>query len=139
MVLKEFRIAHSTLIEHYQFIEAHLEGIYAAVSDKPFLAGVQEVERDSLSGVVREIRELEREKKITVFTEDEYKKLRQIIERRNFWCHCCYFEMSFDLKTGGPAKVRDVQTLLADTQTAECWREQLFHKKIALLEKKEKI
>ena len=139
MVLKEFRIAHSTLIEHYQFIEAHLEGIYAAVSDKPFLAGVQEVERDSLSGVVREIRELEREKKITVFTEDEYKKLRQIIERRNFWCHCCYFEMSFDLKTGGPAKVRDVQTLLADTQTAEYWREQLFHKKIALLEKKENI
>lgn len=31
MVLKEFRINHSTLIERYQFIEAHLEGIYAAL------------------------------------------------------------------------------------------------------------
>ena len=56
MVLKEFRIHHSTLIEHYQFIEAHLDGIYAAISGKPFLDGIKEVEKDSLSGVVREIR-----------------------------------------------------------------------------------
>ena len=138
MILKEFRITHSTLIEHYQFIEAHLEGIYAAVSDKPFWDGLKEVERDSLSGVVREIREVEREKGISVFTEDEHKQLRQIIERRNFWCHCCYFELSFDLKTGGPAKVRDVHVLFEDLKTAEQWREQLFQKKIELLEKKRK-
>ena len=49
MDLKEFRIAHSTLIEHYQFIEAHLEGIYAAVSDQPFLDGI----RNSLISIRR--------------------------------------------------------------------------------------
>lgn len=136
MDLKEFRMTHSLLIEHYQFIEAHLEGIYAAVSDKPFLLGVQEVEKDSLGGVVREIKDLEREKKIKVFTEDAYKQLRQIIERRNFWCHCCYFELPFDRHTGGPARVRDVQILFEDLKTAEQWREQLFQKKIDLLEKK---
>lgn len=139
MVLKEFRITHSTLIEHYQFIEAHLEGIYAAVSEKPFWDGLKEVERDSLSGVVREIREVEREKDISVFTEEEYRQLRQIIERRNFWCHCCYFEMSFDLKTGGPAKIKDVNTLFEDLKTAELWREQLFHKKVGLLEKRKRV
>ena len=136
MVLNEFRILHSTLIEHYQFIEAHLEGIYAAVSEKPFAIGIQEVEKDSLGGVVREIKDLEREKKIKIFTEDEYNHLRAIIERRNFWCHCCYFEMAFDRKTGGPAKARDVLTLFEDMKTAEQWREQLFQKKIDLLEKK---
>ena len=139
MVLKEFRITHSTLIEHYQFIEAHLDGIYAAISDKPFMDGIKEVERDSLSGVIREIREVEKEKNIKVFTDDTYKQLRKITERRNFWCHSCYFELSFDLKTGGPAKVRDVQELLEDLRTAEYWREQLFRKKIELLEKKQKI
>ena len=138
MVLNEFRILHSTLIEHYQFVEAHLEGIYAAVSEKPFAIGIQEVEKDSLGGVVREIKDLEREKKIKIFTEDEYNQLRVIIERRNFWCHCCYFEMAFDRKTGGPAKVRDVQKLFEDLKTAEQWREQLFQKKIDLLEKKRK-
>lgn len=136
MVLKEFRIHHSTLIEHYQFIEAHLDGIYAAISGKPFLDGIKEVEKDSLSGVVREIREIEKAKRITVFTADEHKQLRGIIERRNFWCHCCYFEMSFDLQTGGPAKVRDVQQLFEDLRTAEDWRERLFNKKIELLHKK---
>ena len=109
-----------------------------ALLDKPFGEGIREIERDSLSGVVREIREIEKEQNISVFTEEEYKQLRQVIERRNFWCHCCYFEMSFDLKTGGPAKVRDVKVLFEDLKTAEQWREQLFHKKIDLLEKKKK-
>lgn len=136
MDLKEFRITHSTLIEHYQFIEAHLEGIYAAVSDKSFLEGIREVERDSLGGVVRELRELEREKHIQILSEAEYAQLRQIIERRNFWCHCCYFEMPFDRETGGPARVRDVQELFADMQTAEQWREMLYQRKLELIKKK---
>ena len=135
MTLEKFRILHSTLIEHYQFMEAHLEGIYAVLSDKPFSVGVQEVEKDSLSGVVREIRAVEKEKNIRIFTEDEYTSLRQLIERRNFWCHCCYFEMVFDRETGGPAKVRDVQALFEDLRTAEQWRERLLQKKLALLRK----
>ena len=135
MDLVKFRVAHSTLIEHYQFIEAHLEGIYAAISGKPFLEGVREVERDSISGVVREIREVEREKKVKLFTEDDYKQLRHIIERRNFWCHCCYFELSFDREGGGLARVRDVQTLIQDTENAEAWRERLRIKKIELVKK----
>ena len=138
MVLKEFRITHSTLIEHYQFMESHLEGIYAAISDKPFVVGLKEIERDSLSGVVREIRELEKEKGITVFTDEEHKQLRQIIERRNFWCHSCYYEMPFDLETGGPAKITDEQRLFEDLKTAEQWRERLFQKKKDFLEKRQR-
>ena len=136
MTLEEFRITHSTLIEHYQFIEAHLDGIYAAVSDKPFSVGVKEVERDSLSGVIREIRDLEKEKRLRIFSDNAYKQLRQITERRNFWCHSCYFEMAFDLQTGGPAKVRDVQKLFEDLKTAQRWRDELLQKKIALLKEK---
>lgn len=138
MVLKEFRIAHSTLIEHYQFIEAHLEGIYAAISDEPFWDVLKEVERDSLGGVVREIKELEKKKGIRVLTEEEHKQLRQIIERRNFWCHCCYFELAFDLQTGGPAKIQDVHQMFEDMKVAEQWREKLFGKKVELMKKKQK-
>lgn len=139
MDLKEFRITHSTLIEHYQFIEAHLEGIYAAVSDKNFADGIKDVEKDSLSGIIREIREIEQDKNINIFTEEEYKQLREIINRRNFWCHSCYFELSFDRKTGGLAKVRDVKKLIEDIRDAEFWREALFEKKIEMLKKRNKI
>jgi hypothetical protein len=78
---------------------------------------------------------VEKEKNLRIFTEEEYTSLRQIIERRNFWCHCCYFEMVFDRETGGPAKVRDVQALLEDLRTAEQWRERLLQKKRSLLKK----
>ena len=138
MLLDKFRITHSTLIEHYQYIEAHLEGIYATVAGKSFHEGIKEVEKDSLSGVVREIKEIERERGIRVFSQEEYAQLRQIIERRNFWCHCCYFEMAFDQKTGGPAKVQDEYQLAQDMQTAEKWREYLFNKKVALMKQKER-
>ena len=138
MVLKEFRIAHSTLIEHYQFMESHLDGIYASISDKPFFEGLQQIERDSFSGVVREIQELEREKGLNIFSKEEYAQLRGIIERRNFWCHCCYYEIAFDLKTGGPAKVADVHKLLEDLKIAEQWREKLFQKKVQLLKERKK-
>ena len=136
MVLKEFRIAHSTLIEHYQFIEGHLEGIYAAISDKPFHEGVRDVENDGLGRLLGEIRKLEREKGVTVFTQEEFEQLTDLFRRRNFWCHNCYFDMAFDRKTGGPAKVRDIQQLMQDMQDAEHWRNELFLRKVDLLNKK---
>lgn len=139
MLLNEFRIAHSTLIEHYQYIEAHLEGIYAAISGKSLREGLRDVERDSLSGVVREIRGMEKDKRIKAFDAGEYAQLDKIIERRNFWCHSCYYDMVFDRETGGPAKITDVQKLYEDLKTAEQLREQLFHKKMGLLEKKKHI
>lgn len=104
--------------------------------DKPFRDGIREIEKDSLSGVVRELKQLEREKKITVFTEEEYKQLRKIIDRRNFWCHCCSYELSFDLTTGALARVRDEQELLEDMKAAEHWRSQLLQKKMDILEEK---
>ena len=139
MILKEFRITHSTLIEHYQFIEAHLEGIYAIISGKPFLEGVREVEKGSISGVIREIRDVEREKKIRIFTAEEYEQLRKLVERRNFWCHCCYFELAFDRTTGGLARVRDEQILAEDMREAEQWREKLFDQKVELMKQKDQI
>lgn len=49
MNLEEFRIAHSTLMEHYQFVERELEGIYAALSGKPFYFGLMDVEKFGIS------------------------------------------------------------------------------------------
>ena len=136
MELKEFRIAHSTLLEHYQIIEGHLEGISAALSDKTFVEGGRDVEKDALGRLLGEIRTLEREKFATVFTKDEFDQLMDVFRRRNFWCHNCYFDLAFDRKTGGPAKVRDIQQMMQDMQDAEFWRNELFARKIELLKKK---
>ena len=133
MDLEKFRIYHSTLIEHYQFIEAHLEGIYAALSGKPLFAALQDVEKHSLNRIIKEIREIEGSKNVTVFTDEEYERLEKVFQRRNFWCHNCYYDMLFDRKTGDPQKAEDIQTMFSDLREAENLREELFEKQCALL------
>ena len=59
MTLEQYRIRHSMLIEQYQWIEFDLEGLYAAISDDPFCVALQEIEKDSIGGIVREIRKME--------------------------------------------------------------------------------
>ena len=43
MTLEKFRVNHSRLVEHYQFIEHNLEGIYAAVCGEYFYGGLLNV------------------------------------------------------------------------------------------------
>ena len=83
MNLDEFRISHSTVMEHYQFIEIHVEGIYAALSGKQFYIGLQDVERYSISVIIKMIQEQERRHNKTVISDSEYKELEAICLRRS--------------------------------------------------------
>ena len=136
MTLEEYRIRHSTLIEQYQWIEFDLEGLYAAISDEPFCEALREIEKDSIGGVVREIKKIEKEKNIVIFSEDEYQELDMLRERRNFWSHACYTE-AYDKITGVP---RNAQMLSADLRRAETFLKQLRKIKDTHMEKnREKI
>ena len=101
MTLEEYRIRHSTLIEQYQWIEFDLEGLFAFISGDPFHEAIQEIEKDSIGGVVREIKKIEEERGIQVFFDSEYEELDQIRQRRNFWSHACYTE-PYDKRWGLP-------------------------------------
>ena len=101
MTLEEYRIRHSTLIEQYQWIEFDLEGLFAFISGEPFHEAIQEIEKDSIGGVVREIQQIEKQRNIVVFTDSEYEELDQIRQRRNFWSHVCYTE-PYDKRWGVP-------------------------------------
>lgn len=121
MTLEEYRIRHSMLIEQYQWIEFDLEGLCAAISDEPFCEAIREIERDSIGGVVREIKKIEREKNMTIFSDDEYQELDMLRERRNFWSHACYTE-AYDKNTGVP---RNAQMLSTDFEKAESFLKRL--------------
>lgn len=115
MTLEEYRINHSMLIERYQWIEHDLEELYAVLSEDPFYEALQEIERDSIGGVLREIRAIECQQNIVVLSEAEYETLDQIRERRNFWSHKCYTEPC-DKFTGVP---ENGELLLMDLQKAQ--------------------
>lgn len=109
MTLEEYRIRHSTLIEQYQWIEFDLEGLFAFICGEPFYEAIQEIEKDSIGGVVREIKRIEQERNITVFSDSEYEELDQIRQRRNFWCHVCYTEV-YDKQSGAPKNAKLLRT-----------------------------
>lgn len=128
----EFRIIHSMVIEHYQFIERELEGIYTALSGKHFYMGLKDVETFSINKVIRMVQEQERIHHRKIISNAEYEELKSICQRRNFWTHNCYTGMVFDRKTGGPKKIADINQLYEDIKTAERMRNLLFSKKMEL-------
>lgn len=132
MDLQQFRIAHSTLMEHYQFIERELEGIYAALSGKSLYIGLKDVETFSINKVIRMVQEQEKKHDMEIISDAEYEELKSICLRRNFWTHNCYTEMVFDRKTGGPKKQMDITQLYDDIRNAEQMRDLLFNRKIEL-------
>ena len=118
-------------MEHYQFIEMHLEGIYAALSGRSFYEGLKEVERYNISKIIIMIQEQEKKNKKRVILDSEYEDLKAIYQRRNFWMHSCYTNMVFDRKTGGSKKETDIRQLYQDTREAEQMRDLLFEKKLS--------
>ena len=133
MNLDEFRISHSTVMEHYQFIEIHVEGIYAALSGKQFYIGLQDVERYSISVIIKMIQEQERRHNKTVISDSEYKELEVICLRRNFWTHDCYTELIFDRKTNAPKYEADRKQLYHDIRIARDMRELLYDKQMKVV------
>lgn len=137
---KEFRETHSILIEHYQFIERELEGIYAALSGKSFYMGLKDVETYSINRIIQMVQEQEKIHNKKIISDEEYEALKSICQRRNFWIHNCYTSLIFDRKTDGPKKITDIQQLYDDIRIAEQMRELLFQKKKALMiENREKL
>lgn len=128
MTKEEFRIAHSTLIEQYQFIEFHLEGIYALVCGKGFVRGINEVDTDSIRRILNKIRAAEQEQKCTVFSDEERERLERMLLRRNFWCHNCYVELVFDRRTDAPEKENDIRQMADDLREAAQLRDALCKK-----------
>lgn len=90
MEIKEYRIIHSEIIEQYQLIEFHLEGLFAIMleSDNNFLELAHRVENDAMGELIRKVRFLVKEYKYQdILTKDDFKILDQIRDDRNYYCH----------------------------------------------------
>jgi len=136
MTQDEFRIKHSTLIEHYQHVEYNLENIYAALTDnKSFIEGMEDVEKDTIKRLVKRILPLQKHNQIVVLTVDECAEIERICARRNYWIHECYINLVFNYE-GGLRKPEDIRMLESDLREAEQMRDCLFEKKLPYLKKK---
>jgi len=134
MTIDDFRKLHSELIEHYQFIELHFEGIYASISNKNFFDSMEDVKNDSMTRLLRTIKRIDESKNLKIFTAEEYDDLESICESRNFWVHNCYVDLAFDRKTGGLKKQWSRDKIYSDIRAAQKARDDLYEKKMSLME-----
>jgi 8-oxo-dGTP diphosphatase len=119
MKTNDSRIKVSILIEYYQRIEFHLEGIYASICGKSFFDGIDDVENLSLTRLVKELRQTDMEREERVLKDQDYENLLELCARRNFWCHNGFVKMPFDSKNGYFVKKRDRDILEKDIKDAE--------------------
>ncbi len=130
--LNKFKIMYSELIEHYQYIEMHLKGIYACMNMdilpredvSAFCDNLTDVNNDGLNFIMKKIREQEKIKERCVIGELFYNELEIIRTKRNYWCHSCFVDIVLDTKTGIPRK-KHIDELLNDYREAERVREVL--------------
>lgn len=135
MTLNEFRVLHSTLIEHYQHIEFNLKGLYSIMSGKSFLEGLNDVEKDSLGRIIKEIKKLKENEVLDVFISNGLQNIEDIVAKRNFWCHNCYIDLLFKLN-GELKKSEDVKKLHNDLKEAEELRNKIFEIKSSLMKER---
>ena len=127
MASEKFRLYYADLMKQYQLVEEQLERLYAAVSGKPYHKGLLDVEKAPLPAIIKAIQKLEKERNISVFTEEECDALFALIKRRNFWAHECFTTLEF--KGDGTLKNPEyMHRMAADLRDAEEWKDKLFNK-----------
>lgn len=88
-----FRCKHSELIEYYQYIEMRLRFIcsgFLADEEKGWFERLSDYENDSFGCLLKKIKEIQKQKKITLLKEDDFSKLDDLRKTRNYWAHQCF-------------------------------------------------
>lgn len=94
MEIETFRINHSRIIEQYQLIEWHLEGIFGLLEHGDFEELTHRVENDTMGELIRKVRFLIRENKLDLLTKEDFSILDDIRDDRNYWCHSCFLDVN---------------------------------------------
>ena len=99
MELNEYRILHSEIIEQYQLIEFHLEGLFALMQGQGnnFKELAHRVENDAMGELIRKVRFLVKEFKYQdIITKIDFSILDQVRDDRNYYCHENFLENRAD-------------------------------------------
>ena len=99
MELNEYRILHSEIIEQYQLIEFHLEGLFALMQGQGnnFKELAHRVENDAMGELIRKVRFLVKEYKYQdIISKNDFSILDQVRDDRNYYCHENFLENRAD-------------------------------------------
>lgn len=88
----EFRIAHSKIIEEFQWLEWRLKNMYSELIEGHYPECFDEVAEKSLGVLIEKLKDVENINETHYLTEEDYSNLKKVKDMRNYWCHSCYVE-----------------------------------------------
>ena len=129
MTKTEFHVMHSELIAYYQFIEMHLRFICAdflADKDRDWFDRLDDYESDPLGLLIQKTKDIQKQKQITILTQDDFVKLDELRNRRNYWVHQCFGGIRpVIFKKGKVKSSEDVKNITFDLNEAMAWSQKL--------------
>ena len=89
----EFRARYSEIIAYYQYIEMHLKGICASFPEdenRTWFDMLDDYESDPFGKLLLTIQKYQNEKKVVLFSAEDFSALDKIRKERNYWVHRCF-------------------------------------------------
>lgn len=93
---ERFKVLHSEIIMYCQLIENDLKWIYAFMHKGDEDANYEKLEKTTLGTLVKKLKELDNSDDDLLISNDDYNFLKQMTEKRNFWCHQSYIEFMYE-------------------------------------------
>ena len=90
MDINTFKILHSETIEFCPIIEDNLKWVYSLMHTGNVGENHSKLEKKTLGQVVSMLKKLDKSSGEQFISDDDYNFLKQMTEKRNYWCHVCY-------------------------------------------------
>lgn len=95
MNINTFKILHSETIKFCQIIEGYLKWIYSLMHTGNVGENHSKLEKKTLGQVVSMLKKLDKSSGEQFISDDDYNFLKQMTEKRNYWCHVCYRDFMY--------------------------------------------
>lgn len=95
MDINTFKILHSETIEFCPIIEDNLKWVYSLMHTGNVGENHSKLEKKTLGQVVSMLKKLDKSSGEQFISDDDYNFLKQMTEKRNYWCHVCYRDFMY--------------------------------------------
>ncbi len=141
MTETEFRVYHSRLIEYYQLIEMRLKCICAellADEERGWFERLRDCETDPFGLLIQKTKDIQNQKHIVLLSQDDFKGLKELKEKRNYWAHQCFGGLNpITFSSEGTVKsIWGIQKIISDLEDAMKWDETITERINAMPRKK---
>lgn len=92
----QFKNYHSEIIMFCQCIEYDLKIIYSYMCEGNQQENFKKLEKTTLGTLVKMLKELDNSDGELFISNDDYNFLKQMAEKRNYWCHRCFIDFIYN-------------------------------------------